>query len=136
MYTFKNLNPGHIYKIWLGGVNKQTYSEFGLTHFVTRLKTTSLVEHDSLTHDSVHFKWKAIENANKYTIVVQTDDRKKKRVQKISVNALDTTVLKLHPNFPYLFEVIGENQISFSWPFQIKLRTLLAPTTITCKFFF
>ena len=68
--------------------------------------------------------------ANKYTIVVQTDDKKKKRVQKISVTSLETTVEKLHPNFAYLFEVIGENQVSFSWPFPLKLRTLLAPTTI------
>ena len=128
--SFEKLLPGNIYKLWLGGVNKQTYSEYGVTHFVTRLKTTSDVTFDSLTHESVHFKWQPIDQAQKYTIVVQTDDKKRKRVQKISVEGLETTVKKLHPNFAYLFEVIGENKISFSWPFPVTLRTLLAPTTI------
>lgn len=127
---FSNLKPGNIYKIWLGGVNKQTYSENAITHFVTRLKTTDAVEHHSLTHDSVHLSWKAIDQANKYTIIVLTDDKKKKRVQKISVTSLETTVNKLHPNFAYIFEIMGENQISFSWPNPVHLRTLLAPTTI------
>ena len=124
--TFLDLTPGHIYKVWLGGVNKQTYSEDAITHFVTRLKTTSSVEHSSLTHDSVHLKWAAIDQANKYTIIVLTDDKKKKRVQKISVTSLETTVKKLHPNFAYIFEVMGENQISFSWPNPVHLRTGLS----------
>ena len=40
--SFEKLLPGNIYKLWLGGVNKQTYSEYGVTHFVTRLKTKSV----------------------------------------------------------------------------------------------
>ena len=51
-------------------------------------------------------------------------------MRKISTKDLEVTISKLHPNFPYLIEVIGENPISFSWPFPIRLRTKLAPTEI------
>ena len=71
-YHFTGLVPGQIYKIWLGGVNKQTYSEFAEHFFVTRLKTTAMVKSSDLTHFSVHVNWEKIENAASYTIIVTT----------------------------------------------------------------
>jgi len=128
--TFSGLLAGQIYKIWLGGVNKQTYSEFAEHIFVTRLKTTKSVKSSKLTHESVHIEWEPIEKATSYSVIVTTDDHRRKRVRKISVKDLQTDITNLHPNFPYLIEVIGENQISFSWPYPIKTRTRLAPTEI------
>jgi hypothetical protein len=128
--TYDHLQPGQIYKFWVGGVNSQTYSEYAEQIFVTRLKTTNEVQFNSLTHDSVHIAWEAIDLAASYSIIVTTDDNQRKRVRKISVKNLETDIKKLHPNFPYLIEVIGENHISFSWPFPIKIRTKLAPTEI------
>ncbi|CBY21240.1 unnamed protein product [Oikopleura dioica] len=132
--TLTGLEPGQIYMFWLGGVNKQTYSEKAEMTFITRLKTTDLAEFFDVTHNSVRVKWALVNKADRYSIIVTHDIARRKRVQRLTVKTNATDIVDLHPNSPYLIEVIAENKVSFSWPFPMKMRTKLAPTKILSPF--
>ena len=104
--TLTGLEPGQIYMFWLGGVNKQTYSEKAEMTFITRLKTTELAEFFDVTHNSVRVKWALVDKADRYSIIVTHDIARRKRVQRLTVKSSnETDIVDLHPNSPYLIHI-------------------------------